>query len=225
MRVSSLKYQFCASVDPVRYNTFDIKGARGLEVMVQKHIDSGSPFLELYVEFSRTDECPWRSTYVIVQEARIEEQTESLTTQLCGGFTALLESSQYDIIKSLIGRHSSISALDVNYNGGTPNSQEYGGLDSEDSGEDVRKDFHMHNGDLSIKDALEFAKLPYRRLGHTSSLLDSGDLEVGKEFSSKDGFVVVGKQYNIKNWVNFHIVKSRSDKFEAKCAMEDNTCA
>ncbi|KAH1065101.1 hypothetical protein J1N35_030088 [Gossypium stocksii] len=48
MRVLSLKYRFCTSIDPVRYDAFDIRGMRGLEAMVQMHIDSESPFLELY---------------------------------------------------------------------------------------------------------------------------------------------------------------------------------
>ncbi|KAH1031172.1 hypothetical protein J1N35_043346 [Gossypium stocksii] len=33
MRVSSIKYQFCASVDPVTYDSFDIKSGRSLEEM------------------------------------------------------------------------------------------------------------------------------------------------------------------------------------------------
>ncbi|KAH1046618.1 hypothetical protein J1N35_037402 [Gossypium stocksii] len=103
-------------VGPVRYDAFDIKCARGLEVMVQTHIDNGSPFLELYVEFSGIDEGPQRLTYVSIQEARTKEQAESLMTQLYGGFTALLRSSHYDIPKSSIGRHLSVSALDVNHN-------------------------------------------------------------------------------------------------------------
>lgn len=67
---------------------------------------------------------------------------------------------------------------------------------------------HMHKRDLSAKGGLEFSKLPHRRLGHTSSSLDIDDLEVKKEFSSKDAFVVLVKRYNIKNKINFYIVKS-----------------
>lgn len=66
----------------------------------------------------------------------------------------------------------------------------------------------MHNVDLSIEDGLEYAELPHKRSGHASSLLDSRYLEVGKEFSTKYGFFAVVKQYNIKNVVNFHVVKS-----------------
>ncbi|KAH1055536.1 hypothetical protein J1N35_033601 [Gossypium stocksii] len=37
----------------------------------------------------------------------------------------------------------------------------------------------MHNVDLSQDDSLEFPDLPHRRRDRTSSLLDSGELEVG----------------------------------------------
>ncbi|KAK5838224.1 hypothetical protein PVK06_006951 [Gossypium arboreum] len=47
-------------------------------------------------------------------------------------------------------------------------------------------------GSYSEEDGLEFAELQ-RRSGHASSSLDSGDLEVGKEFSTKDGFVAAVK--------------------------------
>ncbi|KAH1047734.1 hypothetical protein J1N35_038518 [Gossypium stocksii] len=55
----------------------------GMKAMVQAHIVSGSPILELYVNFSNTDERGWRSTYLPVREARMKEQVESPTTQLC----------------------------------------------------------------------------------------------------------------------------------------------
>ncbi|KAK5818001.1 hypothetical protein PVK06_022931 [Gossypium arboreum] len=38
---------------------------------------------------------------------------------------------------------------------------------------------HMHNVDISVDDMLEFLNLPYRTRDHTSSTLDSSDLEVG----------------------------------------------
>ncbi|MFQ6656559.1 hypothetical protein Gotur_026604, partial [Gossypium turneri] len=40
---------------------------------------------------------------------------------------------------------------------------------------------HMHNVDLSAYDALEFPDLPHRMRDRTSSLLDSGEFEVGNE--------------------------------------------
>ncbi|KAK5776541.1 hypothetical protein PVK06_044501 [Gossypium arboreum] len=84
---------------------------------------------------------------------------------------------------------------------------------------------HMHNVNLSADDALEFPDLPYRKRDHTSSSLDSGELEVGKEFSSKDSFLGASKQHSIRNRVNYNVVKSKSEKFEAKCAMQDSTCS
>lgn len=83
---------------------------------------------------------------------------------------------------------------------------------------------HMHNVNLSVEDGMEFKELPHRRPVHASSSLDSGDLEVEKEFSTKDRFVAIMKRYNIRNGLNFHVVKSRSEKFEVKCVMRDSGC-
>lgn len=68
MRVSFIKYQFCASADPVTYDSFDIKGTRGLEVMVQTHLANGSPYLELYVKFSSPNEALVTSTSTAIRE-------------------------------------------------------------------------------------------------------------------------------------------------------------
>ncbi|KAH1122900.1 hypothetical protein J1N35_006060 [Gossypium stocksii] len=64
----------------------------------------------------------------------------------------------------------------------------------------------------NAEDALLFAELPHRRLDHESASLDSSDLEVGELFSSKDSFLAALKQYNIKNGVNFYMVKFESKK-------------
>ncbi|KAK5785760.1 hypothetical protein PVK06_040377 [Gossypium arboreum] len=63
MKVLCIKYRFCASVDPVTYDSFDIKGARSLEAMVQTHLDSGPPYLELYVQFSSPNDAFGTSTF------------------------------------------------------------------------------------------------------------------------------------------------------------------
>ena len=52
MKVLSITYRFCSFVDPVTYDLFDIKGARNLEAMVQTHLPSGAPYIELYVQFT-----------------------------------------------------------------------------------------------------------------------------------------------------------------------------
>ncbi|KAH1129301.1 hypothetical protein J1N35_000679 [Gossypium stocksii] len=106
MKVSSIKYQFCALVDLVRYDAFDIKDARGLEAMVQMHLDSGPLLLELYMEFSRSNEGFATSTSFPIPEARTIENVDSPTT--------LLESSHYDILEPSMGRHSSVLTLDFN---------------------------------------------------------------------------------------------------------------
>ncbi|KAH1092263.1 hypothetical protein J1N35_019520 [Gossypium stocksii] len=77
---------------------------------------------------------------------------------------------------------------------------------------------YMLNVDLDVEFGLEFPELTHRRLNYTSSSLNVDDLQVGNEFSSKDVFVAVVKWYNIKYGVNFHVTKSRSEKYEVKCA-------
>ena len=52
MKILSITYRFCSSVDPVTYDSFDIKGARSLEAMVQTHLASGATYIELYVQFT-----------------------------------------------------------------------------------------------------------------------------------------------------------------------------
>ncbi|KAH1098398.1 hypothetical protein J1N35_015319 [Gossypium stocksii] len=84
---------------------------------------------------------------------------------------------------------------------------------------------HMHNVNLSQDDALEFPDLPYRRCDHTSSALNSGELEVGKESSNKDSFLGALKQHSIMNGVNYNVVKSKPDKFEANCTVQYGTCS
>ena len=59
MKVLSITYRFCSCVDPVTYDSFDIKGVRSLEAMVQTHLASGATYIELYVQFtSPTDVFP-----------------------------------------------------------------------------------------------------------------------------------------------------------------------
>ncbi|KAK5812675.1 hypothetical protein PVK06_028113 [Gossypium arboreum] len=55
-------------VDPMTYDSFDIKGARSLEVMVQTHLASGSPYLELYVQFSSSNDAFAASTFTAGRE-------------------------------------------------------------------------------------------------------------------------------------------------------------
>ncbi|MFQ6653726.1 hypothetical protein Gotur_024975 [Gossypium turneri] len=52
MKVLSITYRFYPSIDPVTYDSFDIKGACSLEEMVQTHLASGAPYIELYVQFT-----------------------------------------------------------------------------------------------------------------------------------------------------------------------------
>ncbi|KAH1115064.1 hypothetical protein J1N35_008442 [Gossypium stocksii] len=68
MRVSSIKHRFFASIDPMTYDSFDIKSGRSFEAMVRTHLTSGSPYLELYVQFSSPSETFVTSTSTVVRE-------------------------------------------------------------------------------------------------------------------------------------------------------------
>ncbi|MBA0630676.1 hypothetical protein Godav_002747 [Gossypium davidsonii] len=68
-------------------------------------------------------------------------------------------------------------------------------------------------------------KLPHRLRDCTSSGVDSGEFEVGNQFTNNDSFIGALKQHSIKNGVNNHVVKSKSDKFEVKCAVQAGTCS
>ncbi|KAK5775971.1 hypothetical protein PVK06_043927 [Gossypium arboreum] len=73
--------------------------------------------------------------------------------------------------------------------------------------------------DMDPPRELSLDDLPHKRRDHTSLSLDSSELEVSKEFSSKDSFLGALKQYSIINRVHYHVVKSKSVKFKAKCAV------
>ncbi|KAK5793489.1 hypothetical protein PVK06_034638 [Gossypium arboreum] len=75
---------------------------------------------------------------------------------------------------------------------------------------------------MSTDNVLEFPELPHRTRDRTSSPFDSGDLKVGNEFSSKDSFLGALKQYSINYGVNYNVVKSKSEKFEAKCLIRSS---
>ncbi|KAH1046610.1 hypothetical protein J1N35_037394 [Gossypium stocksii] len=79
IRVLSIKYRFCTLADPVTYDSFDIKCARGLEVMVQTHLASGSPYLELYVEFLRPDEGLATSASTTIREEYMTHARHSIS--------------------------------------------------------------------------------------------------------------------------------------------------
>ncbi|KAK5838917.1 hypothetical protein PVK06_007664 [Gossypium arboreum] len=68
MKVLSIRYRFCASVNLVTYDSFDIKGARSLEAIVQTHLTSGSLYIELYIQFSLPNDAFATSTSTTVRE-------------------------------------------------------------------------------------------------------------------------------------------------------------
>ncbi|KAK5826147.1 hypothetical protein PVK06_021058 [Gossypium arboreum] len=79
MRVLSIKYRFCALVDPMTYDSFDIKGGRSLKAIVQIHLASGSPYLELYVQLSLPNEAFATSTSIAVREEHTTSTRHSVS--------------------------------------------------------------------------------------------------------------------------------------------------
>ncbi|KAH1107531.1 hypothetical protein J1N35_011299 [Gossypium stocksii] len=293
-------------VDPVTYDSFDIKGARSLEAIVQTYLASGSPYLELYVQFSLPNEAFATSTSITIQEEYMTPTRHSVsgwqntkapvfgssmeyttpTRHSVSGWDMHLSGSMFDAGNTYWRMTSTSSGWQSTFDWGcyetsirrddvllTTSTSEGTSYFANDCGSDDESDVdpprepdldsaevvlfsepepvltepedvergsdekeeyprfracspqtHMHNADLSADDALEFPDLPHRRRDRTSSSLDSGELEVGKEFSNKDNFLGALKQNNIINGVNYNIVKSKSDKFEAKCAVQDGTC-
>ncbi|PPS16953.1 hypothetical protein GOBAR_AA03616 [Gossypium barbadense] len=203
MKVLSIKYQFCASVDPVTYDSFDIKAARSLEAMVQTHLASGSPYLDLYDMHLSGSMFDARNTYWGMTLTSSGWQSTS-NWRRCETFIR-----RDDVLPTT---PTSEGTFYVAYDDGSDNKSDADpprevGLDGaevalfsepepiptipedvEGGSDDEEKDprfraysppAHMHNVDLSQDDALEFPDLPYRRRDRTSSSLDSGELEVG----------------------------------------------
>ncbi|KAK5793813.1 hypothetical protein PVK06_034971 [Gossypium arboreum] len=307
MRVSSIKYRFYASVDPITYDSFDIKCGRSLEAMVQTNLASGSPYLELYVQFSSPNEAFTTSTSTVVREEYTTPTQHSVSGKqntkapvfggsmkyttaarhLVSGWDMHLGGSMFDARNTYSGMTSTSSGWQSTSDWGryemptrrdnllpTTSTDEGTSYVADDSGLDDEFDMdpprepdpnsaevtlfsepelvtivpedgeggsdeeeedllfkvysppaHMHNIDLSTDDTLEFPNLPHRRRDRTSSSLDSGELEVDKDFSNKDSFLGALKQHNIMNGVNYHVVKFKSEKFEAMCAVQDSRCS
>ncbi|PPR93297.1 hypothetical protein GOBAR_AA27376 [Gossypium barbadense] len=281
MKVLSIRYRFCAFIDLVTYDLFDIKGACSLEAMVQTHLASGAPYIELYVQFALPNDtfaATIREEYTTPARHSVSglHNTEpsifgSGGSMFDAGNTYWGTTSTYSAWQSTSnwGRYETPRIRDdvfsmTSTGEGTSYIADDGGLDDEsdvdpprepsrngtevglfsepepiptepedvEGGSDEEEDpwaysppTHMHNVDLSADDALEFPNLPHRTCDHTSSLLDSSEFEVGKEFSNKDSFLGALKQHSINNSVNYHVVKSKSDKFKANCAVQDESCS
>ncbi|KAH1056482.1 hypothetical protein J1N35_034547 [Gossypium stocksii] len=127
------------------YDAFKIRGARGLEAMVQVHISSGSPYLELYVEFARTNEGPWRG---------MESTSSSWHSEV--DFGCFDNNTIRDDVLPTASTCERASNME-NVGGGPGDDDEENPLFTSYS-----PLVHMHNVDLSEEDELEFAELPHR---------------------------------------------------------------
>ncbi|KAH1130076.1 hypothetical protein J1N35_001454 [Gossypium stocksii] len=236
MKVLSIKYRFCASVDPVTYDSFDIKGARGLKAMLQHLLlfeRSTRPLPDTPLMGGKTQKlrclAAVRNTQPL-HDTPLVDGICTLGTSTSTGWQATSDWGRYetsrrrdDLLPTMsTGEGTSYIAADGRSDDesdvdqpreprpdGTkvalfsepepvPTEPE-GGSDEEEEDSRFRAyspPTHMHNVDLSEDDALEFPDLPHRRRDRASSLLDSGELEVGKEFSNKDSFFGALKQHS-----------------------------
>ncbi|KAH1046549.1 hypothetical protein J1N35_037333 [Gossypium stocksii] len=83
---------------------------------------------------------------------------------------------------------------------------------------------HMRTVDLATEGGLEFSNLPHRRPGNATSSTNFGHLKVGMEFDSKDAFVGAVKWSSIQLGVNFTVIFSRYEEYEAKYTMRGTGC-
>lgn len=113
-RILNLKCRYLASLDLFKYELFHVTGDTELEAVLDSHCSSSNAILKLYVKFREVDEAGSSSTNVL-GHARIEQEAESPITWLCGGFISLLQSDHYDILKSSMKRHFSVSGPDFNF--------------------------------------------------------------------------------------------------------------
>ncbi|KAH1114069.1 hypothetical protein J1N35_007447, partial [Gossypium stocksii] len=68
----------------------------------------------LYVEFTYVDGYGPSSTSIATNTGT-KVQAESPTIQFYGGFFNLLQSGYYDLLGTFMGRHSSVSGIDLNF--------------------------------------------------------------------------------------------------------------
>ncbi|KAH1091476.1 hypothetical protein J1N35_018733 [Gossypium stocksii] len=113
-RISRLQYKFLTFIDPYKYELFDVISETHLETVTSSHISSRNVVIELYVKFAEVDGSGLSSTFIAVN-TNAEDQAESLTTQLCSGFSSLLQSSYYNVLGTTMGRNSLISGIDLNF--------------------------------------------------------------------------------------------------------------
>ncbi|KAH1073799.1 hypothetical protein J1N35_026127 [Gossypium stocksii] len=103
MKVLSIEYRFCASVDPVTYDLFDIKGALSLEAMLYVQFSSpndafaASTFTagrEEYTTPARLSVSGWKNMKVLVFGSSMEYPTP--TRHSVSGWDMHLNGSMFD---------------------------------------------------------------------------------------------------------------------------------
>ncbi|KAH1056187.1 hypothetical protein J1N35_034252 [Gossypium stocksii] len=82
-RISKLQYRYLASVNPYKYDLFNVTCEVHLDTVISSYYLSGNVVMELYIEFAKAT--------TVMANIGTEAEVESTTTRLCGGFTGLLQ--------------------------------------------------------------------------------------------------------------------------------------
>ncbi|KAH1083373.1 hypothetical protein J1N35_023134 [Gossypium stocksii] len=114
--ITRLQCRFISSVDPYKYELFDVISETHLETTISLHILSKNTVIELYVKFTNADRFG-TSSIIVMATKGTKAKSKSCTTWLCGGFFDLLQSGYYDVPKTFMGRHTLVSGIDLNFGG------------------------------------------------------------------------------------------------------------
>ncbi|KAH1113722.1 hypothetical protein J1N35_007100 [Gossypium stocksii] len=118
-RVSRLQCRYLTSVNPYRYELFNVKSK--LDVVISSHCSSRNIVMELYVKFPE-DDGSGPSSATVAANVGTSTKVESPTTRLCNGFTGLLQISYHDVLETSMGyRRTDDLLLSIKSSNGTSN--------------------------------------------------------------------------------------------------------
>ncbi|KAK5772387.1 hypothetical protein PVK06_048675 [Gossypium arboreum] len=144
-------------------------GPRSLEAMVQTHLASESPYLELYIQFSSPNDAFVTSTSTAVRKEYTTHVRDSVSGWQNTKTPVLGSSMEY----TTPARHSAEVALFAEPEPVPTIPEDVEGGSDEEKEEDPRfraysPPAYMYNVDLSQDDAMEFPDIPHRRRDRTN---------------------------------------------------------
>ncbi|KAH1114757.1 hypothetical protein J1N35_008135 [Gossypium stocksii] len=115
-RITRLQCRFLTSVDSYKYELFDVISETYLETVISLHILNKIVVIELYVEFTSANRSG-PSSITVTANTGTKAKVESPIIEFCGGFSGLFQSKYYGVPETSMGRHSSVSGIDLNFKG------------------------------------------------------------------------------------------------------------